>query len=493
MPPRLEEVFKTSGVPSYTFVEPQEYVQLSVSLRTPGRGVVVEGPSGIGKTSAVETSIRALGLGGSVLKLTPRKRADIDYIEALPELGSIGLVIIDDFHKLPDTSKARLADYMKTLADEERTDSKVVVVGINRAGERLVHFAGDLVNRIDIIKFENNPEHKVRMLIRKGEKALNMSINVADEIVAAAQGSFYIAQMLCHEVCVRSGILERPDEFTTTALSFEGVRAKVLDQLGLRFKSICRTFCRGTKMKSEGRAPYLHLLHWLATKQQWSIDVEEEMRAHRELRGSVNQIVEKGFLESLIDGSVDIQSVIHFQRQSGLLTVEDPQFVFYIRNIPWAAFAKECGFVSVSFDRRYDFALSFAGVDRDIARGLFEELSEAQVEVFYDKNEQHRILAEDVEEYLGPIYHSESAFVVCIMGEHYPKRIWTKFEGDSFRHRFGNGEVVPVWVDCEPSMFDSAKKIGAFFITRAKPLAPQISELAEMLLAKLRDSRLSIR
>lgn len=170
--PKVEEVFKTSGVPTYTFVQPEEYTRLLVSLRTPGRGVVVEGPSGIGKTCAVETAIRALGLASSVTKLTARKKADVEYIAALPELGAVGTVIVDDFHKLEDKSKQSLADYLKTLADESRTDVKIVIIGINKAGERLVSFASDLVNRIDIITFENNPEHKVRELIGKGETAL---------------------------------------------------------------------------------------------------------------------------------------------------------------------------------------------------------------------------------------------------------------------------------------------------------------------------------
>lgn len=488
--PLLEEVFKIGGVPTHTFVEPQEFTQLSVSLRTPGRGMVVEGPSGIGKTSAVETCLHALGLGGKALKLTPRKKADIEYIEALPDLDhNVGIVIVDDFHKLPDATKSRLAEYMKTLADEERADAKVVAVGINRAGERLIQFAGDLVNRIDIIKFESNPEHKVRELISKGEHALNIRINVQEEIIDAAQGSFYIAQMLCHEICLRSGLLERAESLVNTALSFEGIRAKVLDQLGRRFRSICRDFCRGTKMKSEGRAPYLHLLNWLATKRQWSIDIEEELLVHKELRGSVNQVVEKGFLETLIRSKPGLQEVIHFQRQPDLLTVEDPQFVFYIRNLPWAAFARECGFLSVEFRRRYDFALSFAGRDRDIAESAFELLQEEQVEVFYDKNEQHRILAEDVEEYLAPIYQSESRFVICLMGPDYPRRIWTKFESDHFRTRMGSGEVIPVWIDTEPSTFDAAKTVGAHFLHRGPDLEPKIKELVRLLMKKMRDAR----
>ena len=47
-PLRLEQVFKIGGVPTYTFVEPSEYSRLKVALRTPGRALIVEGPSGTG-------------------------------------------------------------------------------------------------------------------------------------------------------------------------------------------------------------------------------------------------------------------------------------------------------------------------------------------------------------------------------------------------------------------------------------------------------------
>ena len=45
----LQDVFKDSGVPTYTFVEPNEYIKIVVTLSTKGRCLVVEGPSGIGK------------------------------------------------------------------------------------------------------------------------------------------------------------------------------------------------------------------------------------------------------------------------------------------------------------------------------------------------------------------------------------------------------------------------------------------------------------
>jgi Holliday junction resolvasome RuvABC ATP-dependent DNA helicase subunit len=96
----LEEVFRLSGVPTHTFVEPAHYDTIRVAMRTPGRCVVIEGPSGIGKTTTVVKVLQSLQKDNAVLSLSARKPDDIDLIEALPTLKEIGTVIVDDFHRL---------------------------------------------------------------------------------------------------------------------------------------------------------------------------------------------------------------------------------------------------------------------------------------------------------------------------------------------------------------------------------------------------------
>jgi hypothetical protein len=208
------------------------------------------------------------------------------------------------------------------------------------------------------------------------------------------------------------------------------------------------------------------------------------------MRGSVGQVVDKGFLNSLINGDQEIRAVLHYDPTSEQLTVEDPQFLFYIRQIRWRQFAVELGFVSVDFERRYDFALSFAGPDRYVADALASSLAEKEVEVFYDRYEQHRILAEDVEEYLRPIYQSEAQFVVVLLGPEYPKRIWAKIESDAFRERMKDGAVVPIWFsDVPPSIFDESRRVGGIEFACAEDLNSQVEEIAEQLMRKLRQHR----
>ncbi len=67
--------------------------------------LVIEGPSGIGKTTTVTKAIAELGINENFLTLSARKRANIELINELPEMDNIGPVIVDDFIAYPMKSK----------------------------------------------------------------------------------------------------------------------------------------------------------------------------------------------------------------------------------------------------------------------------------------------------------------------------------------------------------------------------------------------------
>ena len=91
-----------------------------------------------------------------MLFLSARKYDDVAFICDLPNHLPLGTVVIDDFHRLDNDSKKKLADLMKTLADEGAAHSKLVVLGIPNAGQSLILFGKDLANRIEVIPFEAN-------------------------------------------------------------------------------------------------------------------------------------------------------------------------------------------------------------------------------------------------------------------------------------------------------------------------------------------------
>jgi len=486
----LEDVFKTSGIPTYTFVKPNEYTKILVCLRTKGRCLVVEGPSGIGKTTCVLKSTEELGINKRITKLTARKKDDVEFIRLLPEFDSLGTVIIDDFHLLEYDVKSSIADYMKVLADEEREADKLILIGINKAGDSLVKIAGDLNNRIDTIKFEQNPEHKVKELIELGESALNIHINTKDEIISLAKGSFHIAQLLCKETCIDSEVLETCIEKTTMKSSIEVIKEKVLIEFARNFYPKARKFSMGNRLRREGRAPYLHLLYWLSLSEDWAIQMDDIYIKYPDHKLSVSQIVDKGFLTGIIRDNEDIRDVIHYDNDSRILTIEDPKFMFYLRNMLWSKFAEKVGYLSIAFEGKYDFALSFAGENRELAQKINELLLENEISVFYDKNEQYRILAENVEDYLAPIYKSEANFVIVLLSKSYPKKVWTKFESDNFKERFGEHKIIPIWFsDNQQGLFDETYRIGGLTFYIDQDFSNQAFAIVKILIEKLSEER----
>ena len=249
----LQDVFVLSGIPEHTFVQPVEYSRLYVALRTAGRSIVIEGPSGIGKTTAVNKAIADAGLAEQVLVLSARKPDHGAIIRDLPNQLPLGTVVIDDFHRLDNASKKSLADLMKTLADDGVAHSKLVVLGIPNAGQSLISFGKDLANRIEIVPFEANPKYKVDELITKGEKALNIELNISDEIINAAQGSFYIAQMLAYHTCIRGNVLRTSSEHVATSESYESIKAMVMDSLARSFHDTTISLARSCDAKAVHR------------------------------------------------------------------------------------------------------------------------------------------------------------------------------------------------------------------------------------------------
>ena len=490
--PRLDEVFKKSGVPTHTFVEPTEYNRVSVALRTPGRGIIVEGPSGIGKTSCIKRALDDVGLSDSSLFLSARKQADAELIAELPAMKDIGVVVVDDFHRLPDAEKAKLTDFVKLLADEEESASKVILIGINRAGQTLVEYAPDLLHRVETIRFGRTNVERIKNLIELGEQALHCRISIAEEIAEEAEGSFAMAQVLCHEACIQAQLLEtsKASQALNISVSLPCIRESVIADLHTRFFPISRDFATRNKLRREGRAPYLNLLRWLSQSPEGSLDTKEAIAANPTLKGSVTQVIEKGHLMTLIQGSDQLMSLFHYEPDTRLLTIEDPKLLYFIRHLIWSKFASQVGYFSIDFESRYDFALSFAGENRDLAEAVSDALLAREMSVFYDKHEQHRILANDVEEYLAPIYRSESRFVLTLLSRDYPKKIWTKFESENFKHRFGENAVVPIWfTDNPPGMFDESRKVGGITFDPAQDLAEQADAISVALSKMMEEVR----
>ncbi len=241
-PRSLGEVFTVAGVPTVTFVEPDDFAEFRMSLRQPGLGIVIEGPSGIGKTTLLRNAV-ALDEDrlGEVTVLSARNPADLPAITALPEQHT-GLVAVDDFQRLPADLQNGLADYLKLLADSGSDQRRLVLLGIPGTARHLVSVGTDVATRIRVFRLGAAVEGLIIRMIEQGENALNIAFDRKAEISRAAAGSLLTAQMLCWQIAVTAGVEQTEPKRRVVRTELAHARAKVTDRLKLKYHDVVVDF-----------------------------------------------------------------------------------------------------------------------------------------------------------------------------------------------------------------------------------------------------------
>ncbi|GAA3396526.1 hypothetical protein GCM10020369_73550 [Cryptosporangium minutisporangium] len=324
----LEEVFKRSGTPTLTFVEPPDFARFVSALRAPGRGIVLEGPSGIGKTTLLVRAIERLDPRLSPTVLSGRRRADLPRIARLPD-GHQGTIAVDDVHRLPHALRTELVDYLKVLADEE-SDSKLILIGIPGTGDSLVQLGHDVATRIDVFRLPAVSDATIDEMIRKGEQALNIAFADRSQIVLAAAGSLLTAQMLCWELAAGYRIERTRADRTPIATDIGLALTEVLKACERKYGPALRRFAALDGADATGCVALLAALRDAGrTGADGIVRVEQ---ADRELWPGFATLAEK-CPDGLGDVDAEAATHLHYDPSPGHLVVEDPQLLFYLRRL----------------------------------------------------------------------------------------------------------------------------------------------------------------
>jgi ABC-type phosphonate transport system ATPase subunit len=153
---RVEEVFRTEGVPEFTFVKPPNYNEIFVDIRNPGKPTIIEGQSGTGKTTVAKKIIEHAFPSGDFGYLSARAANDMERILAIADGTLQGSWIIDDFHRLDSSVQARIADLVKVAAEnfDASVHPKLVLIGINKVGSELILLVHDIAKRCGIHRIQ---------------------------------------------------------------------------------------------------------------------------------------------------------------------------------------------------------------------------------------------------------------------------------------------------------------------------------------------------
>lgn len=443
----VEEIFKTEGVPEFTFVKPPNYNEILVDMRSPGKPVIVEGQSGTGKTTIAKKILEQAFPYQEFKYLTARKPRDIPSIIELSEGKSLGRFVIDDFHRLNQDIQEKIANIIKLAAEEFDPElyPKVVIIGINKVGSELIYLVHDIAKRCGIHKVSPADIDILTTLIKTGEEKLNISIGKFDEVLSESSGDYWLAQLLCQSICMINDVIETCDETKNIEFDQESLRNRLVTKLENSYHDPVKEFCRGKRFRSSND-PYYKLLKVISEQDSSAVDLNELANVNPDVKGSINNIKETR-ISILLDSKPICERYFYYNSQTKSFAIEDPALFYYLKHLDWEKLRKDCGFRNIDADYEYDFAISFAGENRELAKNITDLLSILDCTVFYDEYFESNFLGKAWSKQFNEIFSNNSRLVICLLDKNHEEKIWPTFERECFVPRIADSSVIPVYLD----------------------------------------------
>lgn len=443
----VEEVFVREGVPEFTFIEPPNFNSIFVDIRKDGKPVIIEGQSGTGKTTCVKKILEKLN-NAKYSYLTARNNEHVSKIHELSQKATPGTYVIDDFHRLSKHIQKRLADIAKASAEQDSYSPdlpKLIIVGINEVGSGLIQLVPDVAKRVGIHRILPGREEDILKLIEQGQAALNITITPVKDVFQESRGDYWLTQLLCLQICLDNKILETQNETINITFDLDALRKQVVPTLTASYYPAVKEFCRGKRFR-RSNDPYYKLLKSFGEQESSIVDLNELSNADDSARGSINNLKERR-LGILLESKPLCSRHFFYNDETKIFAVEDPALFYFLKHLDWDALRKDCGFKEQDNSYEYDFAISFAGNNRELAKLIAKNLDILDARVFFDENYESNYLGKAWSKEFKRIFSTDSRLVVCLLDAEHEKRIWPTFERESFSPRVSDGSVIPIYLD----------------------------------------------
>lgn len=459
---KLSEVFSTVGLPRYTYVKPRHFGEVRADIEQPGKHLLIEGPSGIGKTCVVFKVFEELGweIDKQFSYVSARDEDAQERIDAFIAAVKAGgtpvpsLIVLDDFHLLPPETRDGFGSVLKRLSDrtfEYANPPKAVLLGIPTTGTALLADANDLGPRLGSYRFRGASDQEIGKLLDEGEAALGVLFEDRDYMLAESSQNFWLAQYIASKICATQEVFEEQSEPKILTFDLLAIRQRLMDELSDRYMPTAVTFAKGKKWRPGGNKPYLDVLLAVAKNPDLTITYDKVLNLVNERRRPGVKAVRPRISEVIFDPShnVDLRKQIAFSGHE--FTIEDPLFRYFLSNMKEDAIYQQLGVEKDSVERAraysYDVGFSFAGEARQLVEMVNAELKGEDVLTFYDFDQQAILLAEELEPLLGKVYSESCAYYLVFIDRHYVDKVWTKYERDIMIHSGRRGHIIPVILD----------------------------------------------
>jgi hypothetical protein len=460
---KLEDVFKTVGLPPYTYIKPPYYGEVRADISQPGKHLLIEGPSGIGKTCVVFKAFEDLKFAQNkdFVYVSCRDNGAVEMIDGFLSAASNGaptgvpILVIDDFHLLPTARRAEIGSLLKRLSDrafEQNTPPKAILIGIPTTGVSLLSDAYDLGPRLGTYVLKRVPDAAIDKLVSEGELALDVLFEDREILLSESAGNFWLAQYICNKVCASQEIYETQDDTRILTFDILGIRGRLMTELSQRYLPVAKTIAKGKKWRPGGNKPYLEILLALCKIPESVVTFDKLLYVLPEKRKPGIKAVRPRIAEVLLDPAkeVDLRKQIAFDPDAGF-SIEDPLFRHFLTNLEPKRIYQELGVDDAVVEQAnlysYDIGFSFAGEARRLVEVANAELKKEDVVTFYDYDQQAVLLALDLEKILERVYAESCRFYLVFLDKHYRDKVWTKYEKDVMTRPGRRDHIIPVIVD----------------------------------------------
>ncbi|MEH2182973.1 TIR domain-containing protein [Nostoc sp.] len=382
-PATLNEVFRTIGIPDFTYVEPSNYRDVVNDIFERGKHILIYGPSGSGKTCLIRRIFSDLGWKeDDNYQFISSLDDDADQIvkkllnDSLTGTKTIPIVI-DDFHVLTQETRIYLARKLRQLSEkvfkieEKESISKFILIGISTSPSDLLHGGLDLGRRLGIYKMPFPRSSDLNSLIEQGERKLSIQFSNRDGIVEDSSNSFYICQYLCQRICIESGIKQTLDSTTTLNYPIEDARRHLVTELSERFKPFLISFVQNSGTSRDEWLPFIAIIAVISSLPDSQIALARIVSMSGDLGIAINAMKEK-ILPSINASAEDggFRKVFHYSESTKLLSLEDPTLRYYLNHLDINDFIHSVGISPEQSQQILDMTRKIRSIDGRITVNL---------------------------------------------------------------------------------------------------------------------------
>jgi hypothetical protein len=271
-----------------------------------------------------------------------------DVADLIHRVGHKKVVILENFHYLPEELQRTFAYDLRTFQDLK---IRFIILGVWKEANRLAQYNGELQDRVYEIPVEPWLEDDFREIARKGEELLNIKFAtvILEQCIENAFSSVGVFQELLKNTCFESGVVNKQSSstFLENLDAFErAITSKTVEYSGRHLRNLESIACgNGVQISKDKPLPYflqyyivMHILeigyrglNGGITKEALLHGIKQVHHRKDELRGAQLTAVLKGLTELQANKGIS-PPVIAYDSNSRQLKVVDSTFYFFLKN-----------------------------------------------------------------------------------------------------------------------------------------------------------------